>query len=239
MKIFDVIKSRHSVRTFTSETTSSVFLAELCAPYTHLRPLAPEALKGEKVASYGVIKGAPAYVAVVAGDEFKAGMEGERLVLDLTARGYATCWLGGTFNRSRAQAATELAPDEKIVAVIAVGHAANRRSMLERVMRTAVRATSRKPVNEFFIAGSPASYLYDALEALALAPSACNRQPWRLAFNPSGSIDVYGDPSDSFVKVDVGIAVAHFLAMRPDYSLQKPQHSHPHLIPLATLVPLV
>ncbi|MDE6288008.1 MAG: hypothetical protein K2M00_04395 [Muribaculaceae bacterium] len=237
MTIKEAIERRCSTRTFTDDTPPRDEIATLCSAHSCLRPVDP-ALVGEgRVGSYGFISGRPDYVAVVTGDPFKAGIEGEKLVIELTRRGLGTCWLGATFNRKLVESVVKPGSDERVAAIIAVGHAAPRRRVLEKMGRMVMRSASRKKLEDLIIAGTPAPYLKEALEALRIAPSATNCQPWRLAFNPIGSIDVYGTPSDSFMKLDVGIGVSHFLMMRPDYRLSTNNNSHPRLVPITTLLP--
>lgn len=234
------IEWRESVRSFTSDTPSLDELKACGAGMSPYLRVIAKSLEGEKVGSYGIISGSPAYVAVVCRDDelLEAGMAGERMVIELSARGLGTCWLGGTFDRPAVvEALTPMAPGERCAAIIAVGHAAPRRRMVERVMRMAVRSSKRRCVSDFIIAGAAPERLGAALEAVRLAPSACNRQPWRFAFNPAGSIDVYGTPSDRFMMLDVGIALAHFLAVEPGYRIEPNHHPHPTLVPVATLVP--
>lgn len=237
LTIQEAITQRQSTRSFTNEAPPPTLLKEVCEGYGSLQPLEASAIGTGKVGTYGVITGHPSYIAVIGGDAFKAGIEGEKAVIELTRRGYATCWLGGTFNRTIVERALNIPQGERVLAVIAVGHASGKRSLLEKISRAAVRSTKRKPLPQLIIAGVPANYLTEALEALRTAPSACNRQPWRLAFNPSGSIDVYGTPSDSFMRLDVGIAVSHFLLMRPDFHLETNKNNHPSLEPIITLHP--
>lgn len=229
------------MRSFTDSTPSPDILCRCGAESSpYLRIIDPGTLGNGRIGSYGVISGRPAYVAVVCKDDelVQAGIDGERMVLALTGHGLGTCWLGGTFNRPRVLAAMPPLPDGvKCVAVIAVGYPKQHRGLVERVMRKAVRADHRMCVSDFIIAGAAPAYLAAALEAVRMAPSACNRQPWRFAFNPSGSIDVYGTPSDSFMTLDVGIALAHFLAVAPQYKLVGNDHPHPTLTPVATLIP--
>lgn len=235
LTIKEAIMQRRSTRTFTDRVPDASVIAEVCRGSKYLVPIAPITPGNGRVGTYGIIKGNPSYIAVVAGDEFHAGIEGERAVIELTRRGLATCWLGGTFNRKLVEKSTAIDKDSRIVAVIAVGYASESQSLVEHFMRMSVKASSRLPHDRIVIAGAVPDYLGEALEALRRAPSACNRQSWRLAFNPSGSIDVYGDPSDSFMKIDVGIAVSHFLMMRPDYRLTAPRNTHPKYVALATL----
>jgi len=233
LSIPEAIEQRISTRTFTDRQPPEGLIEELCAGMTTLTVLEPGAIGQGRIGSYGIIKGKPRYVAVAAEDMLKAGIEGERLVIELTRRGLATCWIGGTFNRTLAGRTAGRA----IAAVIAAGYAAPRASLVEKVMRTAVHARRRHPMTDIIIAGVEPPFLIEALEALRQAPSACNRQPWRLAFNPSGTIDMYGDPKDSLMTLDCGIALSHFLMLRPDYTLGPNHNPHPELTPIATLTP--
>lgn len=233
LTIPEAINRRISTRTFTDQAVPDGLLEGLCADSPTLTVLDPAALGSGRVGTYGIIKGRPRYVAVAADDLLQAGIEGERLVVELTRRGLATCWISGTFNRSL----TRRTAGRDIAAVIAVGYAAPRAGLIERVMRSAVHARSRRPLSELIIAGSLPEHLAEAVEAIRLAPSACNRQPWRLAFNPSGSVDIFGDPKDSMLLLDCGIGLCHFLLMRPDYQLAPIAGSHPGLTPIASLVP--
>lgn len=237
MTIKEAIESRCSTRSFTDANPPREEIAALCSGHSCLRPVDPSLVGEGRVGSYGFISGHPDYVAVVAGDQFRAGIEGEKLVIELTRRGLGTCWLGATFNRKLVESVVKPGSDESIAAIIAIGYAAPKRRLLESMGRMVMRSSSRKKLEDLIIAGTPAPYLKDALEALRLAPSATNCQPWRLAFNPNGSIDVYGTPSDSFMKLDVGIGVANFLMMRPDYRTAPNNNSHPRLEPVITLLP--
>lgn len=236
------IESRRSTRTFTGATPGEDILRECGAgilPHIFLLPAGT--LRHGKVGTYGIIKGMPAYVAVVhrrddTPDTLAAGIDGERFVLECTRRGLGTCWLGGTFNRSDVRRALpDLGPGDTIAAVIATGTPADSPRLLDRLMRKAARSDSRRPLADIVIAGDVPPSLTKALEAVRLAPSVTNRQPWRLAFNRDGSIDIYGDPRDSFMTLDTGIALSHFLALAPGYTICPPRSTHPRLTPIAHL----
>lgn len=239
--IIQVIEARKSVRSFSDRSPDAGVLRRCAGGSAFLRVLDADVLGSGRVGSYGVITGRPSYVAVVCreSDLLQAGIDGERMVLALTAEGLGTCWLGGTFNRGRVAAALgDMAEGESCVAVIAVGYARDRRGLVDRMMRAVVHADSRMCVSDFIIAGAAPPYLTDTLEAVRLAPSAANRQPWRFAFNPSGTVDVYGVRKDSFMMLDVCIALAHFLAVSPGYSVGPNTHVHPLLEAIVTLTPV-
>ncbi len=235
------VAARHSVRNFDSSTPDLHAIGTRLTFTTHIMPLRPEAIEG-RVGTYGVITGRPAYAAVCCrpAEMCAAGIEGEHLVLQLTALGYGTCWLGGTFSRGKAAAALPrpLADDEKIVAVIAIGHPADHVSFMGRLMKKMVNSSSRKSLTDIIVAGRMPDYLADAMEAARLAPSARNSQPWRYAFNPDGTIDVYCVNAGHFSVLDTGISIANFLAVAPHYKVT-PCHNTEDttLTPVATLSP--
>ncbi len=235
MTLREAIAIRCSTRAFAGERPSHSFLAELCKDSELLAPIDIDSLGGGRVGTYGIIQGRPAYVAVSAADRLQAGIDGERLVLELTRQGYDTCWLGASYDGRLVERATSWDATDTI-AVIAVGKRAKRRSMIERVMSAAVGARKRKPLDQLILSGSPSGEIAEALEAARLAPSACNRQPWRFVVHPSGEIDVFGTPSDSFMLLDVGIAIAHIFAVCPDYKLSPCTARFPNLTPIATLI---
>lgn len=245
MTLQEAILTRRSTRTFTDRPLSDDVLNGLLPDgATHLYPVSVESLAGSRIGTYGVIKGRPAYIAVAwdrsrPQDALHAGMEGERAVLAATCAGLGTVWLGGTFDRKKTLARIPVLPaNSEIGCVIAVGEAAQRPGMVDRLMRRVVHAASRRPLEDLVIGGQIPDLTRPGLEAARLAPSARNRQPWRFVCRPDGSLDLFGDPSDGiFTALDCGIALAHFLIATPDFRLASPRGSHPTLIPLASIIP--
>ncbi|MGN0222861.1 MAG: nitroreductase family protein [Muribaculaceae bacterium] len=235
MNTFDTILARCSVRSFTDETPSADLLRELCADSPYLAVVDPAIIGSERVGTYGVITGRPAYVAAV-GDPLQAGIAGEKLVIELTRRGFGTCWLGATFSRAVANKALQLSDNKDIIAAIAIGTATKMRRPIDWIMHVGARGGSRKPMAKLILDGQPADNLAEAVEAMRWAPSAYNRQPWRFAFRPDGAIEVHGLAGD-YLLLDCGIAIAHFLLLKPDYELSAPPAPRPDLTPIATLQP--
>lgn len=151
-----------------------------------------------RVGTYGLISRVPAFLvgAVRRGpralEDFGYAMEG--LVLEATRLGLGSCWIGGLFDRGAAAAALALDSGELLPAVVALGHPAERRQLAERITRGLARPTRRRPPEELFFEeelGRPlplsSSRWKEAFEALRWAPSASNKQPWRvLAVGPEG-----------------------------------------------------
>lgn len=127
-----------------------------------------------------------------------AGIMGESLVLEATARGLGTCWVTGSFRRKELR--VPLAPGESLLAVIAIGKPAQ--------PLTAPVTRHRKPP-EHFCRGNFRDWPEELTDAAALvqcAPSAMNMQPWLLALGTQGEFIV--DTADRSL-LDAGIALCH------------------------------
>jgi len=81
-----------------------------------------------------------------------------------------------------------LKEDEVMPAVTPIGYAADKRSIRESMMRKGMKSDSRLPFEELFFHGSFQNPLNESdagiwqlpLEMVRLAPSATNKQPWRV-----------------------------------------------------------
>ncbi len=191
------------------------------------------ALKG--LGTYGFIRNAPGFLvgAVPEGphalEDF--GYLMERAILHATGLGLGTCWLGGTFSKSRFAQTIGLQPHELLPAVTAIGHG-QEGSRRHDLVRWSAGASHRRPPDMLFFDGAfdhplsldAAGPFADVLDAVRWAPSASNRQPWRLLrlgedwhFFLERSRG-YGKGSLIFTmlrladlqRVDMGIAMCHF-----------------------------
>lgn len=148
----------------------------------------------------------------------------ERIVLYAQTLGIGTTWIAGTMDRPAFERAIGLSEGEVMPCVSPLGYPAARMSVRETMMRKGVRANSRLPFEELFFDGtfdSPltperAGALRTMLEAVRLAPSAVNRQPWRVAVC-SGTAHFYekrsrgmADGGWDIQRIDMGIALCHF-----------------------------
>ena len=124
------------------------------------------------------IGGTNRYAAIIADDRadpraaLYAGAGGEALVLEAASLGVGTCWVAG-FRRSGLEGLS-LEPGEKVLAVTPLGIPADRPE----------KSAKRKKLGETCL-GDPAQlpvWAYDAAECWRRAPSALNRQPWRISF---------------------------------------------------------
>jgi hypothetical protein len=192
--------------------------------------LAPQEWK--MLGTYGVIKNARYFLAGTIKDTPLAmedlGYCMEILILKATALGLGTCWLGGTFQaRSFAQAAG-LREGKILPTVSPVGYPADEKSLTEKIMRRFAGSDHRKPWPDIFFANdfskpltqAQAGKYCDALENLRLAPSASNKQPWRVLYDAKlkNTFHFFLERSLQYKMlgivhlqdIDMGIAMSHF-----------------------------
>lgn len=127
-------------------------------------------------------------------------------------------------DRAAFEHAMALGADEMMPCASPLGYPAAKMSLREIMMRKGVKADTRFNFEELFFdgAGRPltakeAGKLALPLELTRLAPSAVNKQPWRL-FVSEGNVHFYekkargfaGEATGDLQKVDVGIAMCHF-----------------------------
>ena len=183
---------------------------------------------GEKLGTYGVIKGAENYIGASVADKELAlealGYSFENLILYATSLGLGTCWLGGTFNRSGFAAAMNLKEGDLFPCISPVGYPTGKKRTLESVMRWVAKSGQRKEWNELFfkqefsqpLTKIEAGEFAFPLEMVRLAPSAVNKQPWRIVqdkdtyhFYLTRTLKKDNEKID-LQRVDIGIAACHF-----------------------------
>ncbi|HRU38325.1 MAG TPA: nitroreductase family protein, partial [Candidatus Goldiibacteriota bacterium] len=190
-----------------------------------------EALK--ELGAYSIIKGAKLFIAGIVKKQGRYledyGYCMEKNILKAAGLGLATCWLGATFNRGGFSENMRAGDGEVVPAVTPVGYAAEKRRLAENVMRAAIGADSRKPVEEIYFAGSfgnparPQDVIKEAMNCVRLAPSASNKQPWRVldeTRRQSGAAEVrflhfFLERDKGYIypegqNIDMGIAMCHF-----------------------------
>ncbi len=246
--IEEIVKRRYSCRAYVdrpievadrdamSEALSSLSAGPLGSRAKFALVAATEedrkSLKG--LGTYGLIKGATGFIvgAVEPGpkDMEDYGYLRERAVLAATAIGLGTCWLGGTFSKSAFARKIGATSGEVVPAVVATGYAAE--GSREGKIRERAGSNHRLPFEQLFfdeklgqpLAPAATAGYAEVLEAMRRAPSASNKQPWRVV--RSGDrwhfylqrTKGYGKGTVVFSllriadlqRVDMGIAMSHF-----------------------------
>lgn len=226
----DTIRNRRSVRSFDGRALSSEDLEKIRSfaenvknPYgigIEWRFLSKE----KDVLSVPVISGCDTYIAGKMKKQKHAeeafGFSFERIVLFATDLGIGTTWIAGTMDRKGFEKVISLKEDEVMPCISPLGYPAEKMSLKEIAMRKAIRADKRlDPADLFFENDLNTPYegkdalMNELLEMVRLAPSAVNKQPWRL-FIDGDTVSFYkkGDPTGDFDirKIDIGIAISHF-----------------------------
>ena len=237
--VVETIQKRHSVRTYENrpllpQDRNALLecMKQLDNPFgipvhTYIIDKALNA-DGEKLGTYGVIKGANTFLGVSIPDTklapLAAGYEFENLVLLATHMGLGTVWLAATFQRDSFAAAMKIPKDELFLAISPVGYPAAKRSLTETMMRSTMKSSSRKEWKKLFyqedfrtpLTKDMAGAYAQPLEMVRLAPSAKNAQPWRVR-KTQKAYHFYADykpglskGEETIKQVDIGIALSHF-----------------------------
>ena len=235
MSILEVIRSRRSVRTFDgtelrAEDAQKILESAEKVENPYDIPITWKILDAKKNGlNSPVIVGTDVYIAGkmqrVPHAEEAFGYAFEKVVLFAESIGVGTTWIAGTMNRDAFERAMELKEGEVMPCVSPLGYPAKKMSLRESMMRKGVRADSRIDFGSLFFDGEPgralteekAGALKEAFEAVRLAPSAVNKQPWRAVLS-EGCVHFYEKRSPGYVgengwdlqKIDMGIALSHF-----------------------------
>ncbi|MBR0136207.1 MAG: nitroreductase, partial [Clostridia bacterium] len=148
----------------------------------------------------------------------------EKVVLFAEELGVGTTWIAGTMKRDAFEKAMALSDGEVMPCVSPLGYPAKKMSLRESMMRKGIKADDRFAFGEVFFDGSfdkpltkdATGAFADALEAVRLAPSAVNKQPWRIVLSGNKAHFYekrsrgYNDGEWDIQKIDMGIALCHF-----------------------------
>ena len=191
------------------------------------------ALRG--LGTYGFIRGASGFILGAVEPAEKDledfGYLMERILLFATDLDLGTCWLGGTFTQSSFARKISLTGEEVMPAVASIGYIPNPEKARNGLVRQLADSHHRLSWERLFFDrqfGLPlkredAGEYATPLEMVRLAPSASNKQPWRIVRDGSawhfylgrtpgyreGFFQVLLNLVD-LQRMDMGIAMCHF-----------------------------
>lgn len=195
----------------------------------------------KKIGTYGLIKGPRVFIAGVVKRNEKAmedfGYCMEKIILMVTSLDLGTCWLGGTFNRSTFAQKLNIQDKELLPAATPIGYAAEKKSLTENVLRTVTGANHRKKPQELFFDNSITTPLdlnscgayANVLDSVRIAPSASNKQPWRIIKDKGNIYHLYMNETPAYnnafkgiqiQNIDMGIAMCHFELTATEFGLK-------------------
>ncbi|UFS69578.1 hypothetical protein LPW11_16965 [Geomonas sp. RF6] len=270
--IDSLVRQRYSCRSYSSKPIGKETLRTLSRFFAEHRtgPFGGEArfellamteedheiLRG--LGTYGFIKGATGYVVGAmkrgAHDLEEYGYLLEQGLLLCTDLGLGSCWLGGSLTKSRFAERIRLGQGEIMPAVASVGYIKEGTREKDGIRRRA-GSDRRLPASELFFDGGFGVPLHAAeagayagvLEMVRLAPSASNRQPWRIV-RGDGAWHLYLQRTKGYGKgtllftvlgladlqrVDMGIAMCHFelgareMGVQGGWIVQEPEIAKP------------
>lgn len=155
---------------------------------------------------YGRISGTPVYAAFIAKKDTDSriiGYIGEAFILECTAMGLGTCWLGASYKKSVVAETVRLDDDEYISCITPIG-----------IPDEAPSKRQRKPLSKL-------TGLYDdelvelpdwqkaAISCARIAPSALNSQPWKFILAKDSVTVKCISPNFGYGMLDCGIAMLH------------------------------
>ena len=204
----DALQKRSSVRSYTGAPDKEQLdrLGVLCRKLSWqgitVRMFRGPGLRGSNV------KGTDVYAVIVAKKGTPMELEGymgEALVLEATAMGLGTCWLGVGFYPDVISRNVELKNDEAVHCVIAIGKAelppfAPKRRPLDKVC-----GMSEAQLGEL------GAWQKEAVLAARLAPSAMNLQPWKITADKT-SVTIEEPQAvlyKKYAQIDRGICMLH------------------------------
>jgi len=240
LDIRDTIRKRKSVRTYRGDpvpqdikqklndfiqTANGPFNTRIRFQIVDMDSVSP----GTKLGTYGLIKGAKSFICAAAKKEKRMeenlGYAFEKIILYATSLGLGTCWLGGTFKRSGFEKVLDVGEDEIVPAVTPIGYENAKKSLMDNITVAIARSAQRKDWSELFFDGNfskalnkeEAGIFSECLEMVRLAPSASNKQPWRIVRDKNAfhfficRNTAYGKMfSYDMQKLDLGISMCHF-----------------------------
>ena len=247
--VTDLIKQRTSTRTYQKRVMDdekrkvlTQFLRSL-----HVGPLGnstrfelvaatpgdSKTLRG--LGTYGFIKNPAGFIVgttIDGGNSLEDfGFQMEAAILYATDLGLGTCWLGGTFTKSRFVKRISAGAGEILPAVTSVGYPAHEPRRLDGEIRQRAKSDRRLSWERLFfktrlgepISKGDAGEYAIPLEMVRLGPSASNRQPWRIVRDEEawhfylrrtrGYLDKRSArllKLEDLQRVDIGIAMCHF-----------------------------
>lgn len=209
MNIEEIVKRRHSVRSYTDkeiEKEKVDILNNLINKINNDENLNIQLILNDNevfdkfILHYGRLNNCKNYIALIGKKDSKLdeklGYYGEQLVLKATELNLNTCWVGGTYKKKVVKA--NINDDEKLVCIIAIGYG-----------QTNGNSRKSKTVSDVSISRVYPQWYQKGVEFALLAPTALNQQKFKFEYIDDDNVRVT-TKSGAFTKVDLGIVKYHF-----------------------------
>ena len=232
MEKLELLRSRRSVRTYSTEPVSQDIVNKLKAEVTFINTH-ENGLKFQLFfnddnpfkgffKSYGTFVNPRNYLAAIVDTGVphileKSGYFAEKFVIKAVELGLGTCFVAGTYDVNSINA--QLRAGEKILFVVLFGNTIKKDRLSEKML---VKLVHRKkmtpedffePKSDYEIALSQFPDLSEGIEAVACAPSSLNKRPTRLfirTIDDRKHLCARVDDSNQKNLIDLGIAKFNF-----------------------------
>ena len=225
---YEAVQSRYSQQKYMSKEIKAFTLKSLEKKIKGLNESHPEvrveifkksikdilpALKGK----YGNFTESPAFMAFIISNQgenrwTKMGYVGEAAVLEATALGLGSCWIGARYIAERSNINLNLKSGEDLVAVSPIGYSSENYNLTRHFISKLFPHRDRKDVKELCPDGYDSDWpgwVKNAIKMGSYAPSRLNRQPWRFYYGDGELVvDCKGEPS-AYKRLECGIALLH------------------------------
>ena len=227
-KWYEAVQTRYSQQKFMIKEIKPFTLKSLEKKIEELNEIYPEvrveifkksvkdilpALKGK----YGDFTDSPMFMAFIINDNgehrwTKMGYIGEAVVLEATAYGLGTCWIGARYIPERSKVNLNLKRGEHLVAVSPIGYSSENYNITRHFISKLFPRRDRKNVKELCPDGYDSdwpSWVKNAIKLGSYAPSRLNRQSWRFYYGDDKLlVECNGEPS-AYKRLECGIALLH------------------------------
>jgi nitroreductase len=224
---YDAIFLRHSHRKFSGEIPEDDVTARINNVCNEFRPFpgaravlvrdpGKDVFKGAVSEFFYKVTETPYYITFI-GDmntpdvHAIMGYLGEGIILEATALGLNTCWVGGFYRPENVLKQINLENEERILGITPIGYS---KDETDRVGKS-TKQYRRKDLETLVLNGDAdkQKWIRTAIEAVRVAPSAGNRQPWRFEIGED-SVTILSDSKRMGFRIsrrlDCGIAMLHF-----------------------------
>ena len=213
MEIREAIRARHSVRKYLDMPITGEMKEKLEALIRecneesglHIQLVLNDAeCFRTLLAHYGWFENVNNYVAIVGSKELpdleeKGGYYGQKIVLAAQQEGLNTCWVAGTYKKGKCRA--EMAADEKIICVIAIGYGENQGTKHKSKPLAKLCSVKEEDMPGWFRNG---------VKGAMMAPTAMNQQKFTISLENGEAVITAG--RGPMTKIDLGIVKYNFEA---------------------------
>lgn len=206
MTVKDAMNQRHMVRKFTNKPISAELVEKLNKRVSDNNERSGLSMKlvindSKGLNAFAKIflgRGVKNYIILAGSDSEdlneKLGYYGADIMLYAQTIGLNTWWIGGTFNRN----VDKIVPGNKVIGIIAVGYGATQ--------GVAHKSKTSAEVSEYI--GKGPEWFKQGVQAALLAPTAMNKQPFKIAGKDT-NVTITCD-GGVYTGVDTGIVKYHF-----------------------------